>query len=45
MKNGKIVVFGGSGFIGSHIADRLSADGYKVIIYDNKYIIRLTCYY
>ena len=30
----KVVVFGGSGFIGSHVADHLSKAGYKVFIYD-----------
>ena len=30
----KIVVVGGSGFIGSHVADRLSDVGYQVTIYD-----------
>jgi len=33
-KNKKIVVFGGSGFIGSHVADHLSEAGYNVCIYD-----------
>ncbi len=32
--NLKIAVFGGSGFLGSHVADALSAAGHKVIIYD-----------
>jgi len=32
----KAVVFGGSGFIGSHVADRLTEVGYKVIIVDLK---------
>ena len=36
MKKNKIVVFGGSGFIGSHVADHLSEAGYKVFIYDLK---------
>ena len=31
----KIIVTGGAGFIGSHIADRLVADGYEVHIVDN----------
>jgi UDP-glucose 4-epimerase len=30
----KVVVVGGSGFIGSHVADHLSDAGYKVTIYD-----------
>ena len=36
MKKNKVVVFGGSGFIGSHVADHLSKAGYKVFIYDLK---------
>ncbi len=30
----KVVVVGGSGFLGSHVADRLSDEGYKVTILD-----------
>jgi len=30
----KVVVFGGSGFLGSHVADALSEKGYDVTIYD-----------
>ena len=30
----KAVVFGGSGFLGSHVADALTNAGYKVIIFD-----------
>jgi len=30
----KAVIVGGSGFIGSHVADQLSEKGYKVTIYD-----------
>ena len=30
----KAVIFGGSGFIGSHVADLLSMDGYSVTIFD-----------
>jgi len=30
----KAIVFGGSGFLGSHVADELSNRGYDVIIYD-----------
>lgn len=32
----RVVVFGGSGFLGSHVADVLSDTGYKVTIYDAK---------
>ncbi len=32
----KVVVFGGSGFLGSHVADALTAAGHKVTIYDIK---------
>ncbi|MDC1174972.1 NAD(P)-dependent oxidoreductase [Bacteriovoracaceae bacterium] len=32
----KILVTGGSGFLGSHVADALSADGHEVTIYDLK---------
>ena len=30
----KVVVFGGSGFLGSHVSDRLSVLGYKTTIFD-----------
>ena len=30
----KILVTGGSGFLGSHVADELTNNGHKVIIYD-----------
>jgi len=30
----KIIVFGGSGFLGSHVADALTIKGHEVIIYD-----------
>jgi UDP-glucose 4-epimerase len=30
----KVLVIGGSGFMGSHTADELSKSGYSVIIYD-----------
>lgn len=32
----KVVVFGGSGFLGSHVADQLSEAGYDVSIFDRK---------
>lgn len=31
----KVLITGGAGFIGSHIADRLVNQGYEVMIYDN----------
>ena len=31
----KAVVVGGSGFIGSHVADHLTYAGYQVVVYDN----------
>jgi UDP-glucose 4-epimerase len=34
MTGGRVVVFGGSGFLGSHVADELSDSGYAVRIYD-----------
>lgn len=33
---GKVVIFGGSGFLGSHVADFLSNAGHKVVIFDKK---------
>ena len=30
----KIIVFGGAGFLGSHVADALTAEGYEVTIFD-----------
>lgn len=32
----KVIVFGGSGFLGSHVADNLSDNGYQVTIFDQK---------
>lgn len=32
----RVVVFGGSGFLGSHVADALTDKGYDVIIFDKK---------
>jgi UDP-glucose 4-epimerase len=36
MKQNKIIIFGGSGFLGSHVADKLSDNGYSVFIFDKK---------
>ena len=33
----KVLVIGGSGFIGSHIADELSSRDYDVTIFDREY--------
>ena len=35
-KNKKVLVFGGSGFLASHVADKLTDNGYNVIIFDKK---------
>jgi UDP-glucose 4-epimerase len=35
-KNCIVTVIGGSGFIGSHVADQLSQEGYRVRIFDRK---------
>ena len=32
----KVIVFGGSGFLGSHVADELSDRGFEVIVYDKQ---------
>lgn len=37
MKHERIVVTGGAGFIGSHLCDRLIADGHEVLCVDNYY--------
>ncbi|MFH1864182.1 MAG: SDR family NAD(P)-dependent oxidoreductase [bacterium] len=34
-KNTKVIVTGGSGFIGSHVCDLLVKKGFKVVIFDN----------
>ena len=31
-----VIVFGGSGFLGSHVADMLSSSGHQVTIFDIK---------
>jgi len=36
MKEKKVVVFGGSGFLGSHVADALSEQQFTVTVYDSK---------
>jgi UDP-glucose 4-epimerase len=35
-KKFNITLFGGSGFLGSHVADKLTEDGHKVCIFDFK---------
>ena len=32
----RVCVIGGSGFLGSHVADALSASGHQVCIYDRR---------
>jgi len=32
----KVVIFGGSGFLGSYVADALSWEGHEVTIFDQK---------
>ena len=34
MKNKKIIVIGGSGFLGSHVADILTENNYQVHVFD-----------
>ena len=36
MSNKEILITGGSGFLGSHVADALTKAGYKVLIFDRK---------
>lgn len=36
MKKKKIAVFGGSGFLGSHVSDKLTESGHDVMIFDKK---------
>ena len=35
MEQAHVVVTGGAGFVGSHLCDRLLADGYRVTCLDN----------
>lgn len=37
----KILITGGAGFIGSHLTDRLLAEGHSVVVYDNLSLGRL----
>jgi len=35
IRNRRVLVSGGAGFVGSHIVDRLVSYGNEVIVYDN----------
>lgn len=35
-RNKKVIIFGGAGFLGSHVADNLTERGYEVVIFDLK---------
>ncbi|MBF0328455.1 MAG: NAD(P)-dependent oxidoreductase [Nitrospirae bacterium] len=39
----KVIVFGGSGFLGSHVADALTEAGHEVIVYDLKHSPYISC--
>jgi UDP-glucose 4-epimerase len=32
----KVIIYGGSGFLGSHVADALTAQGYRVTVFDHQ---------
>ena len=38
MKKNKVIVFGGSGFLGSHVADSLTENDYDVTIYRDGHV-------
>ena len=39
-----VLITGGSGFIGSHVADKLTEKGFKVIVFDKKVItLKINC--
>jgi len=40
-RNFKVLLTGGAGFIGSHLAERLLADGHSVVVLDNLYAGKL----
>lgn len=39
----KAIVFGGAGFLGSHVADALQKNGYEVVIFDKIHSVYQTC--
>ena len=44
MRKKEVLVTGGSGFLGSHVADLLTDNGYNVTIFDNKKKINWSFY-
>ncbi len=39
----RVLVTGGAGFIGSHLCDRLIADGHNIMCVVSKFIVQVLC--